>query len=121
MNLRTRIAASVVVCNIVAFQNVHAATPNVVELTADTIESDLATGKYTAQELVQAYLNRINQYNGAYNAFTYLSPTALADAAAIDAQLAASGGVIPADKPLLGVPIVIKDSMNVAGVRTTGG
>jgi amidase len=121
MIVRKRFATTLVLFYIIASQATFGATPNVVELTADKIEVDLATSKYTAQQLVQAYLDRINQYNPSYNAFTYLNPSVLSDAAAIDAQLAANGGVIPANKPLFGVPIVIKDSMNVAGVRTTGG
>jgi Asp-tRNA(Asn)/Glu-tRNA(Gln) amidotransferase A subunit family amidase len=91
---------------------------DVVELSASQIEADLAAGKYSTHALVQAYLDRINQFNINYNAFTYLNPAdALAQADAIDAQIAANG----VTKPLEGVPIVIKDSMNVAGVRTTSG
>jgi Asp-tRNA(Asn)/Glu-tRNA(Gln) amidotransferase A subunit family amidase len=97
----------------------QAASPvNVVELTAAQIESDLSGGLYSTHDLVQAYLDRINTYNPNYNAFTYLNPAdALAQADAIDAQIHANG----VTKPLQGVPIVIKDSMNVAGVRTTSG
>src|SRR5258708_1037085 len=97
----------------------HAASPvNVVELTAAQIESDLSGGLYSTHDLVQSYLDRINTYNPNYNAFTYLNPAdALAQADAIDAQIHANG----VTKPLQGVPIVIKDSMNVAGLRTTSG
>jgi Asp-tRNA(Asn)/Glu-tRNA(Gln) amidotransferase A subunit family amidase len=120
--LRSAALAATVVISTFAQQSVNAATPDVVELTAGQIESDFAAGKYTATELVQAYLDRIAKYNPTYNAFTYLNPAdALAQAASRDAQLAANGGVVPANKPLFGVPVVIKDSMNVAGVRTTGG
>src|SRR5215831_18933161 len=94
-----------------------ASAVNVVELTADQIHKDLTNGTYTDQQLVQAYLDRINIYNPSYNAFTYLNPNALADAAAIDAAIAANGVTLP----LQGVPIVVKDSMNIAGIRTTGG
>src|SRR5260221_3002912 len=71
----------------------EAASPvDVVELTASQIETDLAAKKYTTHDLVQSYLDRINTYNGNYNAFTYLNPTdALLQADAIDAQIAAGG------------------------------
>lgn len=96
----------------------EAAAVNVVELTASQITKDLSVGKYTTRELVQSYLDRINLYNPNYNAFTYLdAASALAQADAVDAQIA-SGGVT---KLLQGVPVVIKDSMNVGGVRTTSG
>jgi Asp-tRNA(Asn)/Glu-tRNA(Gln) amidotransferase A subunit family amidase len=120
--LRTAALAATLAFSTFVQQNTEAATPNVVELTADQIETDLAAGKYSTTELVQAYLDRIAKYNPTYNAFTYLNPAdALAQAAAADAARAANGGALPANKPLFGVPIVVKDSMNVAGVRTTGG
>ena len=97
------------------------ADPNVVEMPVTTIEADIASGTYTDQAIVQAYVNRVNTYNPLYNAFTWINPDAVAQAAADDAILAGNGGVIPANEPLFGVPIVVKDSMNVAGVRTTGG
>lgn len=99
----------------------RAASVNVVELTATQIQTDLAAQKYTVQDLVNSYLRRIEIYNPAYNAFTYLNPKVLQEAAEADAAIAANGGIIPADKLLFGVPIVVKDSMNIAGVRTTGG
>jgi len=94
---------------------------NVVELTATQIQIDLAAQNYTVQDLVSSYLNRIEIYNPTYNAFTYLNPNVLQEAAAADSAIAANGGIIPAGKLLFGVPIVVKDSMNIAGVRTTGG
>jgi Asp-tRNA(Asn)/Glu-tRNA(Gln) amidotransferase A subunit family amidase len=94
---------------------------NVVELTMSQIEAGLNSAQFTDQDLVQSYLSRIQTYNPYYNAFTWINPDAMAQAAAADAIIAANGGVVPGDLPMLGVPVVIKDSMNVAGVRTTGG
>ena len=94
---------------------------DVVELTSAQIQLDLAAQKYTVQDLVSAYQQRIDQYNPLYNAVTYLNPYALQDAAAADAVFLANNGQIPDGKLLFGVPIVIKDSMNIAGVRTTSG
>lgn len=106
------VAAAVIVTPAIARASV-----DVVELSVDQIVKDLAAGKYTDQDLVLSYLDRINQYNPAYNAFTYINPDALLNAATVDASIAAHGMTLP----LEGVPIVVKDSMNVAGVRTTGG
>jgi amidase len=94
---------------------------NVVEMTATDIETGLSSGTFSDADVMQSYLDRIAQYNPTYNAFTYINPNALAQAQADDAILAANGGKVPAGEPLFGVPVVVKDSMNVAGVRTTAG
>lgn len=107
-------------CGLVPFA-AQARAVDVVELTMSQIEAGLSSGHFSDQDLVQSYLNRIQTYNPYYNAFTWINPDALAQAAADDAIIAANGGVVPGDLPMLGVPVVIKDSMNVAGVRTTGG
>lgn len=99
----------------------EAAPVDVVELTGAEIKEDLLSGKYTARQLVESYLDRIDAYNDTYNAFTVVDREgALAQADALDAQIAANPGAL-ASKPVLGSVIVIKDSMNVAGLRTTAG
>lgn len=76
----------------------------------------LKTGKVTSVELVHDYLARINQYEPYYNAFTQMYPDAMKDAMASDARRAEHEPL----RPLEGVPIVIKDSLNLAGMPTTG-
>lgn len=100
---------------------VQAADIDVVELTAAQIKSDLLGGKYSATQLVQSYLDRVDKYESTYNAFTVVDRAgALAQAAALDAQLAANPSAL-ASKAVLGSVIAVKDSMNVAGLRTTAG
>jgi amidase len=77
----------------------------------------LKTGKYTSVELVKAYLDRIRTYQPYYNAFTQMYPNAIKDAEASDQRR----GEHKKPRPLEGVPIVIKDSLNIAGLPTTGG
>ena len=91
--------------------------PDVVGLTAQQISVGLAAGTYTSVELVEAYQKRIGQYEPAYNAFTTFNPDALSDAAALDAEYAATGP----RGPLHGVPIVIKEAMDVKGLPSTAG
>jgi amidase len=121
----TRLGAALIAAmsawSLIPSGSASAAPVNIVEMTATQIENGLGAGTFTDAGVTQAYLDRIAQYNPTYNAFTWLNPNILADAQAVDAALAANGGVIPPGKPLFGVPIVIKDSMNIAGVRTTGG
>ena len=94
-----------------------AAVIDVVDLTAEQIQADYAAGKYTAVELTQAFLDRIGQYEPTYNAWITLNPKVLEEAAAIDELLKLPGP----KSPFLGVPIAIKDAMDVKGMPTTGG
>ena len=90
---------------------------NVVELTIGQVQADYAAKKYTAVQLVQAYLDRIATYEPHYNAFISMNPNALAEARALDRELARSGP----RGPLHGVPIVIKDNIDIGGLVTTAG
>jgi amidase len=66
--------------------------------------------------LTNFYLRRIRQLNPMLNAVITVSPTALADARAADA--ARRNGD---DRPLLGIPIIVKDNVNTTGMPTTAG
>jgi len=71
----------------------------------------------SARELVELYLQRIDRYDGDLNAYRVtFDERALAEAGQADAR--AKGGDT---RPLLGVPIAIKDDMDVAGERTAHG
>jgi amidase len=72
----------------------------------------------SAVEVVEAHLARIEQVNPRLNAVVQLcADRALAEARDADAALA--GGATP--RPLHGVPMTLKDSLDTAGVVTTGG
>ena len=87
------------------------------ELTVDQIQAGLRAGTFTAQQLTQAYLDRIDTYEPIYNAYVSMNPDALADAAEIDARLARGEDV----GPLAGVPVAIKEAMDVAGLPSSMG
>ncbi|MEM9660207.1 MAG: amidase, partial [Planctomycetota bacterium] len=95
----------------------EAAAVDVVELTVKDIEAGLASSEFTITELVESYFDRVDAYEEYYNVFTNINPDALADAAALDTEYQTTG---PRSR-LHGVPVLIKDSMNVAGMPTTGG
>jgi amidase len=78
----------------------------------------LQTGKYTSVDLVDAFVKRIDAYEPYYNAFTQMNPDALADAAASDRRRKKSKKDVG---PLEGVPIVIKDSLDIKQLPTTSG
>ena len=73
---------------------------------------ELRAGELSPREAVQSYLDRIEQNDGELNAYiTVRAEEALAEADALEA--AAERG------PLWGVPVAIKDVIDVAGTRTT--
>jgi len=86
-------------------------------LSIDSIRQGFASGTFTAEQLTQACLDRIAALNPTINAIIFLNDHAIYEARAIDRRRAA-GDVLG---PLAGVPFVAKDTMNVAGIPTTGG
>jgi amidase len=66
--------------------------------------------------LTNFYLRRIRQLNPTLKAVITVSPTALADARAAD-RARRNGD----DRPLLGIPIIVKDNINTTGMPTTAG
>lgn len=91
--------------------------PDVVELSVGDVRTGLASGRFTAVELTRAFLDRIARYEPRYNAFISLVPDALRVAEALDREYATSG---PRGS-LHGVPVVIKDNIDYAGMPTTAG
>ncbi|GHE06481.1 amidase [Streptomyces alanosinicus] len=77
----------------------------------------LAEGEVTSRALVERALARIEATQGTLNAFRIVrAEAALAEADAADRELAS--GV---RRPLLGVPVAVKDDMDVAGEPTAFG
>jgi aspartyl-tRNA(Asn)/glutamyl-tRNA(Gln) amidotransferase subunit A len=82
------------------------------ELTLSELTARLARGEASAREATQACLDRIAAVDGAIHAFISHDPAdALTQAEAADAAL--RSGVTHAQKPLLGVPIAVKDVIAV--------
>ncbi|MGH2763430.1 MAG: amidase [Thermoleophilaceae bacterium] len=74
-------------------------------------------GEVSSRELVELYLERIERLEPELNAFrTVMAERALADARQADARRDAGG-----DRPLLGVPLAVKDSEDVVGEATAWG
>ncbi len=71
----------------------------------------------SSRELVLLYLERIQRYDGELSSYRTVMPErALADAEQADARRNAGD-----DRPLLGVPIAVKDTEDIAGEVTTWG
>lgn len=77
----------------------------------------LSSRRMTSQEYVTALLDRIAAFNGRLNAVLHVNATgALEEAGRMD-KLRSEGKLLG---PLHGIPMLIKDNMNVAGIPTTG-
>ena len=77
----------------------------------------VASGEVSARELVEATLQRIERLNPSLNAFRVVfAARALIEAHQADARHGAGG-----HRPLLGVPVAVKDSIDVAGEITAHG
>src|SRR5436309_2071457 len=84
------------------------------QLTISELTRKLAGGEVSSRAAVQACLEQIQRVDGRIRAFlSYDSADALAQADAADQALAA--GQTHAKRPLLGVPVAIKDVIAVKG------
>ncbi|QCR19425.1 amidase [Agrococcus sp. SGAir0287] len=95
---------------------------DVVEATIADLGAALASGETTAVELVEAYLARLDAYDGPetktrLNAVVVRNPDALAEAAASDARRARGAALGPLD----GIPYTAKDSYLVRGLTAAAG
>ncbi|HEX6453517.1 MAG TPA: amidase [Trebonia sp.] len=77
----------------------------------------LAAGTVTSPALARHYLERIEQLNPALHAVITLSPDVLAEAAKSDERHKAGQPLGPLD----GIPVLVKDNIQVAGIPTTAG
>jgi amidase len=88
--------------------------------TITQLAADIREKKTTSAEVTRAFLDRIAAIDDAgpmLNAVLALNPDALSDAEALDAALASG----QAPGLLHGVPILLKDNIEAAGMATTAG
>ena len=93
---------------------------DVVETTIAEIHSAYASGLLTSRQLTQLYLDRIEAYDQqgpTINAVITLNADALQDADRLDEAFQETGFV----GSLHGIPVVIKDQVDVVGMPTTLG
>ncbi|MFH1404521.1 MAG: Asp-tRNA(Asn)/Glu-tRNA(Gln) amidotransferase subunit GatA [Patescibacteria group bacterium] len=90
---------------------------SVAELTIKTIKEKLEKKEISCEELVNSYLQNIEDNNEALNALLGVSDTAVEEAKQIDKKRA-KGEELGA---LAGVPVVVKDNILVQGWNATSG
>jgi aspartyl-tRNA(Asn)/glutamyl-tRNA(Gln) amidotransferase subunit A len=90
---------------------------NLTDLTISEALDKLNKREISAVELTQAHLAQIERYDGQVRAFITVTPElALAQAQAADAARAKGD-----TRPLLGIPLAMKDVLSTQGVETTCG
>ena len=119
ISLRSRLAA---VCLLAAFVSppARAATFDLSTASIADINAAIDAGALTSEKLVGLYLKRIEAYDKQgpkINSVITLNPKALDEARALDAERKAKGP----RSPLHGIPVVVKDLIDVAGLPTTAG
>lgn len=87
------------------------------ELSVSEIHQAYTEGQYNSQQLVRAYLARIAAYDSLTNALTIINPEALDIARQLDEEYAQTGKL----RSLHGIPLIVKDNINTAGLPTTAG
>jgi amidase len=91
------------------------------EATIDDIHSAFRSGEITCRRLVELYLARIEAYDKSgpeLNSILALNPKALEEAEDLDRSFEQNGEFVG---PLHGVPVLVKDQAETAGIRTTFG
>lgn len=87
------------------------------EVSLSQVADDLAAGRTTAVAVTQAYIVRIQALNAPLNAVLALAPDALAQAEASDERRRSGRALGQLD----GVPILLKDNIDMVGMPTTAG
>lgn len=93
----------------------------VVEATIADLQEAYAADAITVRDVVRAHLDRIAAYDRkgpALGAIILNNPDALAEAERLDDHWRKTGTLAG---PLHGIPVLVKDNYDVAGLQTTGG
>jgi amidase len=92
---------------------------SVEEVSITSLEAAYLAGHTTVHEIVQAHLDRIAAYDKRgplINSPITINPDALEEADRLDAALKATGKLVGA---LHGIPVIVKDNIDVAGLPMT--
>ena len=89
----------------------------IVEKSVTELSADLENGLTTSEEITQAYIDRIEVVNPKIEAVIAINPNALEDARASDERRERDELLGPLD----GIPVLIKDNIDIANMATTAG
>lgn len=100
--------------------NAFALTKAPIDITKETVASlskSLDEEIITSEELINIYLERIKKYNDQYNALITINENAINEAKELDKER--QNGNIKSS--IHGIPIIVKDNIDVLGTATTAG
>lgn len=100
--------------------NAFALTKAPIDITKETVASlskSLDEEIITSEELINIYLERIKKYNDQYNALITINESAINEAKELDKER--QNGNIKSS--IHGIPIIVKDNIDVLGTATTAG
>lgn len=100
--------------------NVLALTKAPIDITKETVSSlskALSEEIITSEEIINIYLERINEYNDKYDALITINENAINEAKELDKER--QNGNIKSS--IHGIPIIVKDNIDVLGTATTAG
>ena len=100
--------------------NVFALTRAPIDITNETVTSlskALNEEIITSEQLINIYLERINEYNAQYDALITINENAINEAKELDKER--QNGNIKSS--IHGIPIIVKDNIDVLGTATTAG
>jgi aspartyl-tRNA(Asn)/glutamyl-tRNA(Gln) amidotransferase subunit A len=90
--------------------------------TIEELSALLAKRKVSPVEMTEEFLRRIARYNSQLNAYlTVTAEHALAAARRAEKELSRGRRAAGRQRPLLGIPITLKDNIWTRGIRTTAG
>ena len=113
---KSGVSATALVLGVMACSSAKQSYP-VAERAMTDVADDIAAKKVTSEAVVNAYLDRIKTADTKTHSILALNPKAIEAAKAADARRAAGKPLSPLD----GVPILIKDNIDLAGMPTTAG
>lgn len=100
--------------------NAFALTKAPIDITKETVASlskALNEEIITSEQLINIYLERINEYNAQYDALITINENAINEAKELDKER--QNGNIKSS--IHGIPIIVKDNIDVLGTATTAG
>lgn len=84
-------------------------------LSASELQARIKRREISVEALTRYYLQRIEKYNPKLNAVCEINPSAIEQARRLDAQKT------DRDQILFGMPVLVKDNIDVAGLHTSAG
>ena len=91
--------------------------PELSQLTVIKVREGLANGSFTAERLIKLVLEHSQNVNSKFNAIIFENEAAIDAAMDIDRRIKSGDSL----GPLAGVPVVVKDTMDMKGFPTTAG